>query len=139
MKNINPANFKSPLIFKGYTETAYRDPAVVFDGEKFHLFFTMVINEKNGSYLFTAKSESYDLITYSKPEILTEKNKAKNFSSPGNIIRFNNKWVLCLQTYCRENGEKYGNENSRIYVMESKDLKTFDQPRFKSKRRCAIF
>ena len=122
-------SIKSPIIFQGDETRAYRDPAIYHDGTKFHLFFTLVENEADGPYLFVAKATSTDLIHWSEPRILTEKNRAKNYSSPGNVIRFGGKYLLSLQTYPRENGEKYGNLNARVYVMESDDLENFDSPR----------
>ena len=35
---------------------------------------------------------------------------------------------MCLQTYPRENGETYGNENSRIFLMKSTDLINWSKP-----------
>ena len=126
---LDMKKIKSPIIFKGNEEKAYRDPAIFHDGDKFHLFFTYVDNKNSDPYLFIAKSTSKDLITWAEPNILTVKDKAKNYSSPGNVIRFNGKYILCIQTYPRENGEKYGNENSRVYAIESDDLETFSPPR----------
>lgn len=123
-------NLPSPILFKGDEKTAYRDPAAIFFDGFFHLFFTLVETEEDGSvYMYLAKSRSKDLIHWDKPRKLTPKDQQLNFSSPGCIVCFKNRWVICFQTYCRENGEKYGNANSRLYVMESDDLEIFDQPR----------
>ncbi|GAB3416464.1 hypothetical protein GCM10027516_09520 [Niabella aquatica] len=70
---------------------------------------------------------------WSLPEIITPKDQHLNFSSPGNIIRFKNEWILCLQTYPRPGykaGEKimYGNADARLYIMRSKDLRKWSQP-----------
>lgn len=35
---------------------------------------------------------------------------------------------MCLQTYPRPNGEKYGNASSRIWMMESLDLDQWSEP-----------
>lgn len=121
---------KSPIIFRGDEKTAYRDPAVILHNGIFYMFFTFVKSfGENDVYLFTAQSKSSDLIHWSEPVILTSKDKKKNFSSPGNIVYNNGKWIMCLQTYCRENGEKYGNENCRLYTMESTDLEHWSEPR----------
>jgi len=130
MGKIDFAQFKSPIILQGDCTTAYRDPAVIYEAGVFHLFCTMVENEPDGKvFLYTIKSKSEDLINWTEPIKLTPRNQSKNFSSPGNIIRYHDKWVLCLQTYCRENGEKYGNGNCRIYTMESDDLEQWGEPR----------
>ena len=127
-KFIDVKKIKSPLIFKGDEKTAYRDPAIVHDGSIFHIFFTLVKTEGDGVYMYIAKSESRDLIEFTPPKILTEKDKSKNYSSPGNIIKHDGKWTIVFQSYCRENGEKYGNGNCRIFAMESRDLINFSEP-----------
>ena len=120
----------SPIIFRGDDKTAYRDPAVIYADGWFHLFFTLVETEADGEvYLYLAKSKSRDLVSWETPRKLTPRDQRLNYSSPGNMVRFQDRWLLCLQTYCRENGEKYGNENSRVYVMETTDLENFSDPR----------
>lgn len=120
---------RSPLIFRGDERTAYRDPALYHDGTRFHLFFTLVENIPGGPYLRLAKSTSRDLTDWTVPRPLTPRDKTCNYSSPGNVIRFGGRYVLCLQTYPRENGEKYANDRARLFVMESDDLETFSPPR----------
>lgn len=61
-------------------------------------------------------------------KILTGRDQSKNYSSPGIIVFYHDKRVMCLQTYCRKNGEKCGNRNSRIYAMESRDLEHWSIP-----------
>lgn len=127
---IDLERLETPIIFRGDERTAYRDPAILYENGYFHLFFTLVETEGAGEvYMYTAKSRSSDLKNWDKPVKLTPKNRSLNFSSPGNVIAFGGKWILCLQTYCRENGEKYGNGNCRIFVMESDDPEHFDNPR----------
>ncbi len=130
MNQLNLQYLSSPVILKGDDKTAYRDPTVLYENGVFYLFCTMVETEPDGSvYLYTATLKSSDLVNWTLPVKLTLRDKSKNFSSPGNIIRHHDKWVLCLQTYCRENGEKYGNGNCRLYVMESTDLENWNEPR----------
>lgn len=119
---------KSPVIFAGDANTAYRDPAAVFCNGVFHLYFTLVKTEPDGVFLYTAQSESTNLTEWTEPEIITVRDKRKNFSSPGNAVWENGVWNLCLQTYCRENGEKYGNENCRLFIMKSRNLRTWSAP-----------
>lgn len=126
----NKREQQSPIIFKGGEIVAYRDPAVLYWKGCFHLFFTLVETEADGGvYMYLAKSKSRDLRHWSDPVKLTVRDRSKNYSSPGNLIRFQDKWVICFQSYCRENGEKYGNGRSRIYVMETVDLEHFTSPR----------
>jgi predicted GH43/DUF377 family glycosyl hydrolase len=117
------------MLLQGNSQIAYRDPTAIYHEGIFRLYYTLVETEVDGSiYMYTAMSESADLATWSQPEKLTPKDRGFNYSSPGNIIRFNGHWVMCLQTYPRPNGEKYGNLNSRIWTMESLDLIHWTEP-----------
>lgn len=129
LKNIN-----SPILFKGDEKTAYRDPAVLFHNDQFFLFFTLVKTINEEIYSFTATSKSFDLVNWSPINILTPKDQNLNFSSPGNVVRYKDKWLLCLQTYPRPDyisGDKvrYGSNDSRIFIMESKDLENWSPPK----------
>lgn len=120
---------KSPIIFKGDYKFAYRDPAVIYNEGYFHLYFTLVERAADsGIYLFTAYSKSEDLIHWSYPQKLTPRDRNLNYSSPGNVIRFNNQWVMCLQTYPTPNNETWGNKTSRIWIMRSDDLQNWSDP-----------
>lgn len=125
---------KSPVIIRGNETTAYRDPAVLFDHGRFYLFFTLVEIEPDGFiYSYTATSESKDLVKWTAPRKLTTRNQSLSFSSPGNIIRFKNEWILCLQTYPRPGYTatqmpKYGNASARLYIMRSKNLEDWSEP-----------
>ncbi|WP_248930647.1 hypothetical protein [Paenibacillus hamazuiensis] len=119
----------SPIVLQGNRRIAYRDPAVLYHDGIFRLYYTLVATEPDGRvYLYTATSESRDLIHWSAPRRLTPKDANLNYSSPGNIVRFRDRWIMCLQTYPRPNGEKYANETARIYTMESADLIHWSEP-----------
>lgn len=119
----------SPVLFRGDATTAYRDPAAVYHDGWFRLFFTLVkIEPDRKVYSYCAWSKSRDLLHWSEPKIFTPRDQRLNFGSPGNIVRFQDKWVLCLQTYPRPNGEKFGNESARIWTMRSDDLETWSEP-----------
>ncbi len=123
----------SPILFKGNEQVAYRDPAVLYDKGTFYLFFTYVRRESGKIYSYTALSHSRDLKNWSPVKIITPKGQEWDFSSPGNVIRFKNEWVLCLQTYPRLDylaGQppKFGNGNARLYIMRSKDLLNWSSP-----------
>jgi hypothetical protein len=122
----------SPVIFRGDAKTAYRDPTAIYHDGWFRLFFTLVkIEQKEGEarpYSYTAWSKSRDLVRWSEPQIFTPRDQSLNYSSPGNIIRDGDEWVLCLQTYPRPNGEKYGNASARIWTKRSKDLENWGEP-----------
>ena len=92
---------KSPIIFKGNDSVAFRDPAILFHADVFHLFFTLVRSEGGLIYSYTAFSKSKDLRDWSPVRIITPRDQSLNFCSPGNVVRFENEWILCLQTYPR--------------------------------------
>ena len=126
---LDLAALKSPILFRGDAATAYRDPAAVWHDGWFRLFFTLVRIEEDGHpYSFLAWSKSRDLTVWSVPVIVTPRDRALNYGSPGNVIRDGDDWVICLQTYPRPNGESYGNASSRLWVMRSRDLETWGTP-----------
>ena len=119
----------TPIVFRGDARTAFRDPAAIYHDGVFHLYFTLVRRESDGKpYSYTAWSKSADLAHWTEPRIFTPRDLSLNFGSPGNVIRFSNQWVLCLQTYPRPNGEKYGNADARIWTRRSHDLENWGEP-----------
>ena len=113
----------SPVLFSGDAVTAYRDPAAVYHGGLFHLFFTLTrIEPDKQVYMVTAASRSADLVHWTTPQLFTPRDQNLNFCSPGNVIRQAGQWILCLQTYPRPHGENFGNADSRIWIMRSSDL-----------------
>ena len=119
----------SPILFKGDEKTAYRDPAVVYHQDVFYLFYTLVQTDSDDrAYLQVATSTSVDLGTWTRPRILTSRDANLNYSSPGNVVRVGDEWVMCLQTYPRPNGEKYGNADCRLWLMRSRDLIAWSSP-----------
>lgn len=124
----------SPILFHGDETTAYRDPAVLCHNQVFYLFFTVVEIEGDGKvFSYTATSRSSDLQNWSKPEKITPRDQSLNYSSPGNVIRFNDEWILCLQTYPRPDHYitqpvRYGNQDARIFLMRSRDLIHWSEP-----------
>lgn len=126
-------DLKSPIIFKGNDSIAYRDPAILFHKDVFHLFYTFVKSENGLIYSYTASSTSKDLKHWSPAKIITAKDQNLNFSSPGNIIRFKDEWILNLQTYPRpglgvKDKTTYGSADARIFIMRSKDLESWSAP-----------
>ena len=104
--------FTSPVLLRGDAHTAYRDPAAYFHAGVFYLYFTLVETEPDGTvYLYLAMTTSTDLIRFTPVRKLSPRDRTLNLSSPGNVIRFGGRFCLCCQSYCRENGEKYGNAN----------------------------
>ncbi|MBN2633809.1 MAG: hypothetical protein JXR66_09655 [Bacteroidales bacterium] len=124
----------SPIIFRGDSVTAYRDPAILYHNGIFHLFFTLVEVEGDGKvFSYTARSSSKNLLKWSLPVKLTPRDQTLNFCSPGNIIRVRDEWILCLQTYPRP-GQlitqpvRYGDQSARIFIMRSIDLENWSEP-----------
>ena len=130
----NLAEMTSPVIFVGDAKTAYRDPAVYEKDGTFFLFFTVVkIEPDGGIYSYTAESESRNLVDWTKPRILTPRDQRLNYSSPGNVVKDGDDYVLCLQTYPRPgntvaNMPMYANQDARLFTMRSKDLRTWSEP-----------
>ncbi len=128
-RRVDVDAIRSPILFRGDRTTAYRDPAVVYHDGTFHAFFTLHRKEADGRYyVYAAASQSRDLVTWTRPEIFTPRDQRLNFASPGNVIRFGGKWVLCLQTYPTPKGETFGDKTSRIWIMRSDDLRTWGEP-----------
>lgn len=124
----------SPILFRGNEKTAYRDPAVLYHNNKFYLFFTLVRTEDSGKvFSYTVMSTSKDLKKWSAVKILTPPNQNLDYCSPGDVIRYKNEWILCLQTYPRPDYTanqmpRFGTGDTRIFIMRSKDLENWSQP-----------
>lgn len=119
----------SPIIFRGNSRIAFRDPTVLYYDGIFRIFYTYVTTDEVGRHSWVvATSKSTDLIKWTDPRPITPRSPTLNFASPGNVIRYGDDWLLCMQTYPTPNGEKYGNEDSRIWVTKSKDLENWGPP-----------
>jgi len=122
-------NLKSPLLLLGDSKNAYRDPAAIYHRGWFYLYFTWIKTEQNGvAYSYVAWTKSRDLRHWTECTTITPRDKNLDFGSPGNVIRYEGRWVLCAQTYPRPNGERYGNRDSRIWTMTSQDLHRWSGP-----------
>lgn len=106
----------------------FRDPCAVFSDGIYHLYYSLVQNEDDGQFFYLAESISRDLKNWTSPRILSPKGAEYNYSSPGNIFYRNNLYHMCIQTYPRRNGEVYGNENCRVFLIHSKDLVHWSKP-----------
>ena len=129
VNKVSLSAIPSPVIFRGDATTAYRDPAAIYHDGWFRLFFTLSkIEPDKRTFFYCAWSKSRDLVHWSEPKIFTPRDQNLNYSSPGDIIRYGNEWVLCLQTYPRPNGAKFGNKDSRIWTMRSNDFEHWGEP-----------
>ena len=116
-----------PRIFCGDARRAYRDPAAVVHRGVTHLYFTLVETEDDTSvHSYVAHSESRDLKSWSAPEKLTPRCD-RDYSSPGNVVRDGDEWVLCFQSYPRPGNRddgrvRYADATARLFTMRSRDL-----------------
>jgi hypothetical protein len=126
---IDCSALRSPILLRGDEQVAYRDPAVLLHDGVFHMYYTYIRHDRDGTpYWSLGESRSRDLVTWTEPLALTARNKSQNFCAPGNVIRFGDEWVLCLQTYPTPRDEKYGNEDARVWIMRSRNLESWSEP-----------
>jgi hypothetical protein len=124
----------SPIILQGDSMNAYRDPAAIYHEGVFYVFFTLVQTDPDGRiYSYTAEIISRDLQHWSSPEIITPKGQHLNYCGPGNIIRFNGEWILCLCRYPRldyHRGDdlRWADEDGRAFITRSSDLLHWGEP-----------
>ena len=134
LSKINLSDLQSPILLMGDDKAGFRDPAVIYHDGTFYMYYSYVLTEeKENIYWYVAMSKSKDLVHWSNPKILTEKGQNKNFASPGNVVRFKDEWILCMQTYCmpgytRKDPIRYGNQDCRVWIMRSKDLENWSEP-----------
>jgi sucrose-6-phosphate hydrolase SacC (GH32 family) len=134
LKRIDLDAIESPILMMGNDKTGFRDPAVIYNEGVFYMYYSLVLSEENEKiYWYVAYSKSDDLISWTDPVIITPKDQNKNFASPGNVIRFNDEWILCMQTYpmpgySRKDKLRFGNEDCRIWITRSKDLENWSEP-----------
>lgn len=80
MANIDLARLTSPILLVGNEHTAYRDPAAIYHDGVFRLFYTRVETEADGAvYMYTAMSQSEDLVHWSESKLLTPRDRRLNF------------------------------------------------------------
>lgn len=128
------AALTSPILFRGDERTAYRDPAFLYHEDSLYVFFTLVrIEEENRIYSYVAMSQTKDLMHWTPVRILTPRDQRLDYSSPGNVVRHGDEWVMCLQTYPRPDYTtahmpRYGTGDARIFTMRSRDLRRWSSP-----------
>ena len=118
-----------PVFLRGNHKLAFRDPCGHYHDGVFRVWHTEIHGEAGGDwYGVIGVTESHDLVTWSEPRIITPVDKRLNYSSPGNVIRYNRRWVMCLQTYPTPDGGRYGDDSSRIFTMSGDDLENWSEP-----------
>lgn len=123
----------TPIVFRGDAKTAYRDPAAVWVDGVCHLFFTLVETGEDGFvHSYVATSTSPDLRKWSAVRKLTPMSD-RDFSSPGNVVRDGDEWVLCFQSYPRpgnrDDGKvRYADATARLFTMRTRDFESWSAP-----------
>ena len=121
-------------LFRGTETSAYRDPAVLYDNGVFHLFMTYVSSRKNLVRATVVHATSCDLVHWSCANPLFPANPKFNYSSPGNVVRDGDEWVLCFQSYPRPGAKlsdrppKCGNADCRLFVSRTRDFVSWSSP-----------
>jgi beta-xylosidase len=115
----NPIIDREPLC-------SVRDPALFSHDGTFYLFHSSIWRKNHQYIAYLHLSFSSDLVHWSEPQCIV--NSEAGFSSPGNILRVDNKWVLCVQTYPIPKFQDWGNKDCRIWLIESQDLLHWDPP-----------
>ncbi len=112
----NPIIDREPAIFS-------RDPAIIYHDGVFQLYHSAGTRHFLKYTFYLEVSESRDLVNWSPPRRVID-SKA-GYSSPGNAIEVDNKWVLCVQTYPIPRFKKYASEKARLWLVETDDLDSF--------------
>jgi len=120
----------SPIVLKYTAKAHYRDPAVVYHDGVFRLFFTVnqPRNSARSMVSFLGTTTSRDLVHWRPVRLLTEEDPKKNYSSPGNVIRWGGKWIICFQSYPIRGTGYVGDGTARLFIMRSNDLEHWSKP-----------
>jgi sucrose-6-phosphate hydrolase SacC (GH32 family) len=120
-----------PIVFQGNEKIAYRDPACYYYNGKYHLFFT--VSEKENGYMFNrvAYSMTEDMEHFTEPVYITEKDNTKNFCSPGNVIKHDDEYLLCVTSYPMPYPfaqKPSADDTARLFFIKTKDFLSFSAP-----------
>ena len=122
---INLSRLEDPVLLRGNSTIAYRDPAAVWQDGTLFLYLTICRRDPDGHYYwFVGLNRSSNLETWTDPTILTPRDQKLNYCGPGNLIRHNSRWVMCLSSYPTPNDEDVGDATARAWTMRSDDLVT---------------
>ncbi len=131
IERVDLTKIPSPRILPGNENHHYRDPTAILHDGVFRLFFTVNQPRANKTYMvsFLGTTTSRDLVNWTPVELLTPENPALNYSSPGNIVRYNEEWIICFQTYPIPSRRGFvGDGTARLFIMRSKDLESWSEP-----------
>lgn len=129
---VNFSAIPTSQILCSSEDAGYRDPAAVIHDGRMYCYYSYVERSDDGFTDFhLGLSVSEDLIHWEGPILLTERDRSKNWSSPGCVLRVGDEWAMCLQTYPtlgNAPGRIFGNGDSRIYLSRSRDLLHWSEP-----------
>ncbi|MHC4086660.1 MAG: hypothetical protein ACYSU5_15855 [Planctomycetota bacterium] len=131
LKRVDLTKIPSPQVLAGNENNHYRDPTAIYHDGIFRLFFTVNQPRDNKKYMvsFLGTTTSRDLVNWTPVKLLTPEDPALNYSSPGNIIRYNAEWIICFQTYPIGSLKGFGGDGTaRLFIMRSKDLENWSEP-----------
>ena len=118
----------TPVILRGDSRLAYRDPALHFHDGVFRIFVSITTRAEDGSLGFEiAVIQSSDLISWSDPVVITPVPNEKNLTAIGNIVRCKDSWIACLSSYPVPPTGK--TEDARAWTMQSHDLESWSEPK----------
>lgn len=130
--NVNFDAISTSQILSCTDHIGYRDPTAIFHDGSCYCFYSHVeLGDDGWTYFRLGLSISEDLIHWQGPYLLTEADRSFNYSSPGCIIRIQDEFVMCIQTYPTQGNEPHqvcGNKTSRIHLIRSKDLLHWSKP-----------
>ena len=122
-------SIRRPVFLAGDATIAYRDPCGHYHDGVFRVWHTQVHGEAGGDWVTaTGVVESRDLANWTQPRVITPLDRRLNYSSQCNVIRYDGRWVMCLQTYPTPDGGRIGDETARVFAMCSDDLVEWDEP-----------
>ena len=144
MEVVNWNDVTSPIL-TGHDDLSYRDPTALYHDGRVYLYYSYVRREeKNRFYWYVAMSESTDLRRWSAPVIVTPRGLDLNYSSPGNVVYHDGRWLMSVQTLPTpavfvndpENTpwdpsdpvHVTGDHRCRILTLESRDLRHWRDP-----------
>jgi hypothetical protein len=116
----------APTPFLDLCPAAARDPALIYTGERLQCYYTNARRAGSSYHLRLEVVETEDLLRWSAPRCLAD--SPLGFSSPGNIMRVGQDYILCVQSYPVDPGAQWGNETCRLWLMRSRDLQTWGEP-----------
>ncbi|MHC4874788.1 MAG: glycoside hydrolase family protein [Planctomycetota bacterium] len=129
---IDFTKLKNPIIDRR-PQAFVRDAALIYHDGVLRCFHTTAEEKGDDRNLYLEVSITEDFVDWQTTRLTTSN---LNFSSPGNIIRHNGKWVLCVQSYPINKGELWGNDNSRLWLMSSFDLINWSEPEVMVEEGC---